>query len=103
MLAGNSGICLRSRNRVTEHLHEPVSAVMGDQVCANLVAIEQREECVDCLAVESGSLAWGFASPDSDYDVRFIYVRPPSWYLSVHVEDKRDVIEEPINDLLDVT
>ena len=84
-------------------MDEPVSAEMRNQVCANLAAIEQREECVVCLAVESGSRAWGFASPDSDYDVRFLYVRPPSWYLSVHVEDKRDVIEEPINDVLDIT
>jgi predicted nucleotidyltransferase len=76
---------------------------MWNQVCETLATIEQREGCVICLAVESGSRAWGFASPDSDYDVRFIYVRPPSWYLSVHVEDKRDVIEEPISDVLDVT
>ena len=37
--------------------------------------IEKRENCRILLAVESGSRAWGFASPDSDYDVRFIYVR----------------------------
>ncbi|RMG54266.1 MAG: nucleotidyltransferase domain-containing protein [Bacteroidetes bacterium] len=34
-------------------------------------------------ACESGSRAWDMASPDSDYDVRFLYVRPPAWYLSV--------------------
>jgi uncharacterized protein len=84
-------------------MDNPVSAQMRNTVCANLAAIEQREGCKICLAVESGSRAWGFASPDSDYDVRFIYVRPPSWYLSVNVEDKRDVIEEPISDVLDVT
>src|SRR5688572_1946210 len=103
MLVGNSGVRCRRENRVTDNLDEPVSAEMRYQVCANLAAIEQREGCVVCLAVESGSRAWGFASPDSDYDVRFLYVRPPSWYLSVPVEDKRDVIEEPINDVLDVT
>ncbi|MCI8288080.1 MAG: nucleotidyltransferase domain-containing protein, partial [Lachnospiraceae bacterium] len=36
--------------------------------------IEEREEVRILHAVESGSRAWGFASPDSDYDVRFVYV-----------------------------
>lgn len=54
------------------------------------------------LAVESGSRAWGFASPNSDYDARFIYAHPPEWYLSVDLEEKRDVIEYPIVDDLDV-
>ncbi|MEY4748111.1 MAG: hypothetical protein RIQ60_325 [Pseudomonadota bacterium] len=53
-------------------------------------------------AVESGSRAWGFASPNSDYDARFIYVHPPQWYLSVDLEEKRDVIEYPIVDDFDV-
>jgi len=84
-------------------MDEPVSNEMRAEVRSKLASIEEREQCIICLAVESGSRAWGFASPDSDYDVRFIYVRPPSWYLSVHVEDKRDVIEEPISKVLDVT
>lgn len=62
--------------------------------------IEQRENCRILLAVESGSRAWGFASPDSDYDVRFIYVRPKENYL--RLEQVRDVIELPINDELDI-
>jgi predicted nucleotidyltransferase len=53
------------------------------------------------FACESGSRAWGFSSRDSDYDVRFIYVHRPDWYLSV--EDRRDVIESPIADDLDVS
>lgn len=52
-------------------------------------------------ACESGSRAWGFASHDSDYDVRFLYVHQSDWYFSV--EDRRDVIEEPLTDELDVS
>lgn len=62
--------------------------------------IERRENCRILLAVESGSRAWGFASPDSDYDVRFIYIRPKGSYLKL--ERVRDVIELPINDMLDI-
>ena len=53
------------------------------------------------LAVESGSRAWGFPSPDSDYDVRFLYARPLDHYLSI--EPRRDVIECPIEDDLDIS
>ena len=51
-------------------------------------------------ACESGSRAWGFASPDSDYDVRFIYVHSEDHYLGI--DEQRDVIELPIVDLLDI-
>jgi predicted nucleotidyltransferase len=53
------------------------------------------------LAVESGSRAWGFESPNSDYDARFIYLHPPDWYVSVDLEEKRGVIEYPIVDEID--
>ena len=52
------------------------------------------------LAVESGSRAWGFPSPDSDYDCRFFFIRSAESYLSLWV--KRDVIEMPLNDELDI-
>ena len=53
-------------------------------------------------AIESGSRAWGFASPNSDYDVRFIYAHPKDWYVAVDLEEKRDVIEYDIVDDIDI-
>lgn len=53
-------------------------------------------------AVESGSRAWGFASPNSDFDVRFVYAHPKDWYLAVNLEEKRDVIEYAIVDEIDI-
>lgn len=62
----------------------------------------EKEHDVRILyACESGSRAWGFASPDSDYDVRFLYVHNEDWYLSFDIEKKRDVIEYPIVDEID--
>lgn len=54
------------------------------------------------LAVESGSRAWGFESPNSDFDARFIYANSKEWYLSVGLEEQRDVIEYPIVDDIDL-
>ncbi len=62
----------------------------------------EREHAIKIIyACESGSRAWGFESPDSDYDVRFIYAREEDWYMSFDVESKRDVVEYPIVDEID--
>ena len=66
-----------------------------------LARLEAEQNVRVLFACESGSRAWGFASRDSDYDVRFLYVHAHDWYLSV--EDRRDVIEQPIADDLDVS
>ncbi len=73
---------------------------MRETILRKLNEIENRENVKILLAVESGSRAWGFASPDSDYDVRFIYVRPREDYL--RLEKTRDVIELPIEGELDI-
>lgn len=71
-----------------------------DEIRDKLSQIEEREQVTILLAVESGSRAWGFASPDSDYDVRFIYVRKQEAYLALN--PPRDVIEWQLDDVLDI-
>lgn len=73
---------------------------MKTEIERQLSLIEKQENCRILLAVESGSRAWGFPSPDSDYDVRFLYVRPREHYL--RLDRGRDVIELPISDQLDI-
>ena len=71
---------------------------MNTLILERLKEIESRYNVRILLAVESGSRAWGFASPDSDYDVRFIYVRPIRDYLCVN--EIRDFIEWKLEVLL---
>ena len=73
---------------------------MRDTILSKLKDIEERENIKILHCVESGSRAWGFASPDSDYDVRFIYVRPKEFYL--RLDKTRDVIEWQLDDTLDI-
>lgn len=67
---------------------------------ARLVAVAAEHDVRIPWAIESGSRAWGFASPDSDYDCRFFFVRPRASYASLW--PARDVIETPLEGLLDV-
>lgn len=71
-----------------------------DLVRMKLKEIEEKENVTILHAVESGSRAWGFASPDSDYDVRFIYVRDRASYLSLH--EKKDFLDWELNEVLDI-
>ena len=65
-----------------------------------LKEIEEKENVKIIYCVESGSRAWGFASPDSDYDVRFIYVRNKEDYLKLY--KNRDVIDWRLDDFIDI-
>ena len=67
---------------------------------SKLQEMEEKENIRILLAVESGSRAWGFASPDSDYDVRFIYVRKKEDYL--RLDERRDVVEGQLDDVFDI-
>lgn len=82
--------------------NETIASDIRAEIKRRLAAIESDFGVKVLLACESGSRAWGFASDDSDYDVRFIYIHPTSWYLTVDLEDKRDVIETPIEGVWDI-
>lgn len=69
-------------------------------VLAKLNELAQQHQVTIINAIESGSRAWGFPSPDSDYDVRFIYAHQPEWYIQLTPE--RDVIELPVSAVLDI-
>src|SRR5699024_6560548 len=73
---------------------------MQNLIQKKLQEIEEREAVKILLAVESGSRAWGFESTDSDYYVRFIYVRKIADYLKL--ESQRDVIEWQLDETLDI-
>ncbi|MHA4808412.1 nucleotidyltransferase domain-containing protein [Flavitalea flava] len=73
---------------------------MKEAIDQQIRAIEQNNQVRILYACESGSRAWGFASPDSDYDVRFIYAQPVNNYLSIR--ERKDTIELPVNQELDV-
>jgi len=75
---------------------------IAEDIQQRLNSAEVEHDVKIIYACESGSRAWGFASPDSDYDVRFIYVHNSDWYLSFDVERRRDVIEYPIVDDIDI-
>lgn len=72
---------------------------MKDKIVKKLKEIELKYDIEILLAVESGSRAWGFASPDSDYDIRFIYKHKTEHYLSLW--DKKEVIEFMTDEDLD--
>ena len=75
---------------------------MKEQIKGYLTQIEQERNVKILSACETGSRAWGFPSPDSDYDVRMIYVHPADWYLTL--SERKDTIERMLEDNeLDIT
>jgi predicted nucleotidyltransferase len=80
----------------------PIAPEVRKEILRRIKAAEAEHGVKVLYAIESGSRAWGFESPNSDYDVRFIYAHPKDWYLTVNLEDKRDVIEYPIVDEIDI-
>lgn len=87
----------------SKSMQSAVAPSIQREILARLNAVEKDEGVKVLYACESGSRAWGFPSRDSDYDVRFVYAHPEDWYLSIDLEHKRDVIERPINDHIDLS
>lgn len=73
---------------------------MRETILKELKTIEERLGVRVLHAVEAGSRAWGFASPDSDYDVRFVYMHPAEDYL--RLDEPRDVIQWRLDEVLDI-
>ena len=67
------------------------------------LAAVAADGCRVLFAVESGSRAWGFASADSDFDVRFVYARPRDWYLSIDLESQPDTVERMLPGDIDLS
>src|SRR5215470_15217825 len=86
--------------QVLRTLSPDFDPAMVAAIDAWLAAVAHEHKATVLLAIESGSRAWGFPSPDSDYDCRFIYVRRREDYLALWPQ--RDVIEFPIDGALDV-
>ena len=70
------------------------------QISEKLDRIETEYDVKILHCIESGSRAWGFASPDSDFDVRFFYVHKPEFYL--RLDRSSDVINYELNDVFDI-
>lgn len=73
---------------------------MKTTIQEKLKHIEQEHKIKILYACESGSRAWGFPSPDSDYDVRFIYAKSTDSYLSIRNE--KDFMDFPLGSELDI-
>ena len=80
--------------------YENFKGNIKELVLLKIREIEEKENIKVLHAIESGSRAWGFASPDSDYDVRFIYVRNKSFYLSLR--ENKDFIDWELNEVFDI-
>lgn len=71
-----------------------IDAAMVETVFKFLIRIEKVFDVTIMLAVESGSRAWGFESEDSDYDIRFIYIEKPEYYLGLPIRKPNLPMEE---------
>jgi len=85
---------------IDEAMRQHIGYIESHAIPTHLSDVAREYGVRILLAVESGSRAWGFESVNSDWDVRFVYVHQPEWYL--RVEDQRDVIERMYDDNVDL-
>mgnify|MGYP001953431398 CR=1 FL=1 len=101
MISGMKSVNITNKNKWRKPLENFAFDDVEKDIQEHLSRIEQAHEVTIIAAIESGSRAWGFPSPDSDFDVRFIYAHSKDWYIQLAPE--RDVIEVPINPVLDIS
>jgi uncharacterized protein len=87
-------------NSMKVQRHPEIPAERWQEIQDRLNSVVADHQVTLLVAIESGSRAWGFPSPDSDFDVRFIYIRKRDSYLKL--QSPRDVIETPIDGVLDI-
>ncbi len=86
---------------MTIAINDAIAPAVRQDIQLRLENLAADEGVRMLMAVESGSRAWGFPSPDSDYDVRFLYAHSRDRYLQL--QPGRDVIERPIVDEIDLS
>lgn len=80
----------------------PIPPDIRTEILYRLQEVEREHDVRILMAIESGSRAWGFASPNSDFDVRFIYAHPRDHYLRIDHPERRDVIEKGVSEDIDL-
>jgi predicted nucleotidyltransferase len=91
----------KKKEMIEQNNNQPEQNAIRERISKHLREIEEQHHIKILYAVESGSRAWGFSSPDSDWDVRFIYVHEPEWYF--HIEEQKDTIEQMFPDETDMS
>ena len=81
------------------NLLDQINYIMKTKILEKLSEIEKDKDIEILFAAESGSRAWGFESPDSDYDIRFVYKHKKEWYLNLW--EQKDTIQFMTEDDLD--
>lgn len=100
-MANSMKTTIKKKEMMEQNNNQAEQYASQERISKHLREIEEQHHIKILYAVESGSRAWGFSSPDSDWDVRFIYVHEPEWYF--HIEEQKDTIEQMFPDETDMS